>query len=232
MAGAADEGLDQLDRAGPFDAYAVFRRAIRRSTLRVLFGDDMARPADELGETLQPLLDLADTPPQLLAWHRRLRTPSWKRAEPARAAINAFVDDRIQREREQPGHGAGDQAASGAVLPLLVHGRNGNGSGLSDQAIRDQAITMIAAGYETTSAAMGWAVYLLGAYPDWQRQVHDEVTSVLDERAPEPADLARLPLLRAVIHEALRLYPPAMISARPRSHPLITRDTASARVTW
>lgn len=212
MARAADEALDELDPDAPFDAYAVFRRAIRRSTLRVLFGEDMARHADQLGDTLQPLLDLADTPPQLLAWHRRLRTPAWKRAERARAGIDAFVDDRILQERV--GREVDGQEARGAVLPLLVHGRDGDGSGLSDQEVRDQVITMIAAGYETTSAAMGWAVYLLGAHPDWQRRAHDEVASVLAGHPPGPADLTRLPLLQAVVQEALRLYPPAMISAR------------------
>jgi cytochrome P450 len=224
MSGAADEALDELDPATPFDAYAVFRRAIRRSTLRVLFGEDMARHADELGATLQPLLDLADTPPQLLVWHRRLATPGWRRAQRARSDIDAFVDARIQQERTRPQRGAhrktdADQQAAdyetrGAVLPLLVHGRDGDGSGLSDQEIRDQAITMIAAGYETTSAAMGWAVYLLGAHRDWQRRARDEASAVLAGRAPTPADLPRLPLLRAIVNETLRLYPPAMISAR------------------
>lgn len=224
MADAADEALDELDQAAPFDAYAVFRRAIRRSTLRVLFGEDMARHADELGATLQPLLELADTPPQLLVWHRRLATPAWRRAQQARTDIDAFVDDRIQQERAHPPRSthrqtdaerpAADHETRGAVLPLLVHGRDGDGSGLSDQEIRDQAITMIAAGYETTSAAMGWAVYLLGAHPDWQHRARDEVSAVLAGRVPAPADLARLPLLRAIVDETLRLYPPAMISAR------------------
>lgn len=77
----------------------------------------MAGHADELGDTLQPLLDLADTPAQLLAWHRRLRTPGWKRAERSRAAIDAFVDDRIRRERAS--RGAADRPAGGAMLPLL-----------------------------------------------------------------------------------------------------------------
>ena len=215
MAGAADEALNELEPTASFDAYGLFRRAIRRSTLRVLFGECMARHAEELGETLQPLLDLADTPPQMLAWHRTFRTPAWKRAEGSRAAIDAFVDDRIQREHaRQQRSDLEDHAMRGAVLPLLVHGRDGSGSGLSDQEVRDQAITMIAAGYETTSAAMGWAVYLLAAHPNWQRQACDEVTAVLGGRPPGPAELAKLSLLRAMVNESLRLYPPAMISAR------------------
>lgn len=220
MARAADEALDELDPEVPFDAYSLFRKAIRRSTLRVLFGADMARHADTLGQTLQPLLDLVDRPPQLLAWHRRLRTPAWRRAERARITIDAFVNDRIERELARAPHGtddpdrADDRTSSGAVLPLLVHGRDGDGSGLGRDEVRDQVITMIAAGYETTSAAMGWVVQLLGSHPGWQQRARDEVAAVLAGRPPGPDDLPRLPLLGAVVNESLRLYPPAMISAR------------------
>src|SRR5699024_3860099 len=114
-------------------------------------------------------------------------------------------------ERDRgPDEGVGE----GPMLPLLVHGRDGTGSGLDDQEVRDQAVTMIAAGYETTSAAIGWIVYMLGTFPDWQVRAREEVTTVLAGGAPGPGDLDRLPVLRAIVTEALRLYPPAMISVR------------------
>lgn len=211
MGEAADESLDEIRPGASYDAYALLRRAVRRSTLRVLFGGELARRADEIGELLQPLLDLTDKLPQVLDWHRRLRTPAWRRAASARVAIDAFVNDQIAQERTRPG---GEGAADGPMLPLLVHGKDGEGSSLDDQEVRDQAITMIAAGYETTGAAMGWIVYLLGAHPHWQRQAREEVRAVLGDRAPAPPDLQHLSVLRAVVNEALRLYPPAMISAR------------------
>lgn len=211
MVASADEALDTVTPGEVFDAYALMRSAIRRSTLRALFGADMGERADEIGETLQPLLDMADHLPQTIDWLRRLRTPSWRRALTARAAVDDFIFAEIARERAgRPG----DDPGAGPVLPMLVHGRDGTGSGLTDQEVRDQAVTMIAAGYETTSAAMGWIVYLLGMHRGWQERARAEVTEVLDDRPPTPADLARLPLLRAVVDETLRLYPPAMISAR------------------
>ncbi|GAB3718714.1 cytochrome P450 [Nocardiopsis nanhaiensis] len=225
MADAADESLERIRPGETFDAYAVLRSAIRRSTLRVLFAGRMAHYADELGETLQPLLDLTDKLPQVLDWHRRLRTPAWRRAMIARTAIDTFVGREIERVRvaapagqgdgaESTPHGPSDDQQTGAVLPLLVHGRDGQGSGLDDQEIRDQVVTMIAAGYETTGAAMGWIVHLLGLHPAWQAQARDEVASVLVERAPGPDDMDRLQLVRAIVSEALRLYPPAMVSVR------------------
>ncbi|WP_277049540.1 cytochrome P450 [Ruania albidiflava] len=211
MAQAADEALAEVLPGEPFDAYVLLRRAIRRSTLRVLFGGELARRADEVGEMLQPLLDLTDKLPQVLDAHRRLRTPAWRRAMTARAAVDEFVNEQVRRERDRgPDEGVGE----GPMLPLLVHGRDGAGSGLDDQEVRDQAVTMIAAGYETTSAAIGWIVYLLGTFPDWQVRAREEVTTVLAGGAPGPGDLDRLAVLRAIVTEALRLYPPAMISVR------------------
>ncbi|XSS47272.1 cytochrome P450 [Propionibacteriaceae bacterium Y2011] len=212
MAGAADEALERIRPGEAFDAYAVLRSAIRRSTLRILFAGSMAHHADDLGDLLQPLLDLSDKLPPVLSWHRRLRTPAWRRAMAARTALDAFVGREIARARATAPSEQDDRA--GAMLPLLVHGRDGRGSGLDDQEVRDQVVTMIAAGYETTGAAMGWIVYLLGLHPQWQARARDEVASVLGERAPDPAGLAQLSLLRAIVSEALRLYPPAMISAR------------------
>lgn len=211
MVTSADEALDTVAPGESFDAYALMRGAIRRSTLRALFGAEMGARADEIGDTLQPLLDMADRLPQTIDWLRRLRTPSWRRALTARAAVDELIHAEITRVRTTR---PGDDADAGPVLPMLVHGRDGTGSGLTDEEVRDQAVTMIAAGYETTSAAMGWLVHLLGSHPRWQERARDEVADVLGDRPPEPADLARLPLLRAVVDETLRLYPPAMISAR------------------
>lgn len=212
MTSSADEALDRVDRGAPFDASALFRRAIRRSTLRALFGEGLAEHADALGEMLQPLIDLSDSVQPVLAARRRLNTPAWRRAMRARTALDAFIADQVADERRRGPDAVGDSGRG--VLSLLVHGRDGHGSGLSDLEIRDQAVTLIAAGYETTSAAMGWIVYLLGAHPDWQRRARAEVAAVLDDRAPGPADLEQLTLVRAVVDETLRMYPPAMISAR------------------
>ena len=224
MVEAADEGLAQIRPGRSFDAYPLFRDAIRHSTLRMLFGGAIARSAVELGAMLQPLLDLTEKLPPALDWHRRLRTPTWRRAQAARTAVDDFVNDQIVRERGRVPAAPGAEAYAepqepaesprGSVLPLLVHGRDGSGSGLDDQEVRDQVVTMIAAGYETTSAAMGWIVYLLGAHPHWQRRCREEVAAVLAGRPPGPGDLEHLALVRAVVTEALRLYPPAIISAR------------------
>lgn len=213
MVESADEALAATRGGRPFDAYELLRGAIRTSTVRALFGSTLSQRADEIGDTLQPLLDLANGLPQSVAARRLLHTPSWQRAMAARQRIDELIHAEIERERR-----AGEPSGSPrSLLSVLVHGRPEPGAehaGLTDEEVRDQAVTMMAAGYETTSAAMGWVVYLLGARPQWQQRARAEVHAVLGDRPPQPDDLPHLKVLRSVVHEALRLYPPAMISAR------------------
>lgn len=208
MAASADEALDVVRPGEPFDAYALFRAAIRRSTLRALFGERMAARAGEVGVRLQPLMDLVDLLPQTIALHERFRTPRWRRAMASRERLDAFVYGEIARVR------ALDADAESQVLTTLVHGRDGAGSNLSDLEIRDQTVTMIAAGYETTSAAMGWTLYALGGRPDLVERARAEVVEVTAGEPPTVEDLDGLRLLDAIVTEALRLYPPAAITAR------------------
>lgn len=208
MARAADEVLDDVRLGEPFDAYQLFRRAIRRSTMRALFGERMAAQADAVGEHLQPLLDLTDLMPDLVDVHRRLNSRRWRRAMAARKRVDAFVYDEIERLRRQ------DAESESQVLSVLVHGRDGAGSGLSDQEVRDQVVTLIAAGYETTSAAMGWAIYALAGRPDFLARVRAEVAGVTGGAAPAASQLPQLELLGAAVTETLRLYPPASIVPR------------------
>lgn len=208
MVRTADQAVAELTPGVPVDGYALFRRAIRRSTLRCLFGERIAGRADEIGDDLQPLIDLTDHFPQTVALHQRLRTPAWRRAMAARERLDAFVHGEIARVRA-----AGDGAES-QVLATLVHGRDGEGSGLSDLEIRDQVVTLIAAGYETTSAAMAWVLYTLAAHPDVLRRARAEVAEVTGGERITLEHLPRLELVDAVVTETLRLYPPAMMSAR------------------
>jgi cytochrome P450 len=87
-------------------------------------------------------------------------------------------------------------------------------SGLSRAQLRDQVATMIVAGHETTALALFWALFLLASSPDAQERIAREVRGV--DFGPDAAGeaLQSLPFTRAVVSEALRLYPPAFIVAR------------------
>ena len=93
------------------------------------------------------------------------------------------------------------------------------GAGLSDRELRDQVVTFLVAGYETTAVGLTWALYLLSRHPEAWERVRAEVESVLGDRTPTAADLPRLAFTRRVFDEALRLYPPVYAVARDAVRP-------------
>ncbi|MFN2444594.1 MAG: cytochrome P450 [Vicinamibacterales bacterium] len=82
------------------------------------------------------------------------------------------------------------------------------GQRMEARLIRDEAMTMMAAGHETSSNALSWTLYLLAQHPDIQEQVHDEVKSALGGLEPASEDVAKLAFCKQVIQESMRLYPP------------------------
>ncbi|WP_246257906.1 cytochrome P450 [Amycolatopsis anabasis] len=200
MAAEADRVIDGWRPGAEVDLYQEFRRAIRRTTIRVLFGERLAADEPVVGRQLQVALDLLDQNPILQPVRRFL--PSYRRAIEARARVESAVRAEIERRRTEDGDGSD-------VLTLLVHGRGENGSGLSDVEIVDQVISLIAAGYETTSAAMAWQFRALLLDSGHWRRVRDELPGDVSAE-----DLPRLSYLDGVVNETLRLFPPAAISVR------------------
>jgi cytochrome P450 len=189
MRAAAEATVDAWRAGEVVDAYQEFRRAIRRSTIHALFGEELAKESDFFGAHLQVLINLIDRTPAVVTLLRTMRAPAWRNAMRARRAVDAKVYQAIEEARQ------GKEA--GAVLASLVEG-----DGLSDLEVRDQVVTLIAAGYETTSGAMAWAVFnLLRHNGVW-------------ERAQQDGDY-----LANVVNETLRLYPPAVVSARVAAQP-------------
>ncbi|WP_085191421.1 cytochrome P450 [Mycobacterium sp. IEC1808] len=207
MVANVDAVIDEWRPGQQLDIYRQCRSAVRRSTAESLFGQRMAVHSDFLGEQLQPLLDLTHMLPQAVALQRRFRSPGWRRAEAARKRIDDLVDAQIAAARANP-------RPDDHMLTMLINGRGDEGYALSDDEIRDAVISLITAGYETTSGALAWAIYSLLSLPGaWDTAV-DEVRRVLGDRPPAAADLDALVYLDGVVHETLRLYPPGVISAR------------------
>lgn len=87
-------------------------------------------------------------------------------------------------------------------------------TGLDDAAIRDQMLTMLIAGHDTSTALLAWTFYLLGAHPDMLSQLQSELDQGLQGQPPQTPSGWQPPLLDAVIKEALRLYPPIHLGSR------------------
>jgi cytochrome P450 len=121
----------------------------------------------------------------------------------AREMLDRVVLEVIEARRR---HGPGP----GDLLDLLLAARDDeSGTGMTDQQLRDEVLTLLTAGHDTVGAALSWAWHLLGQNPATQEALADEARGRLGGRTPTVDDLPHLPLARAVFDETLRLYPPA-----------------------
>ncbi|WP_322779669.1 cytochrome P450, partial [Frankia sp. Cas4] len=138
----------------------------------------------------------------------KLPLPAIRRARDSRADLDALVRKMITNRRQHPT--GGDD-----LLSLLLAACDAEtGAPLDDDAVRDEALTILLAGHETTANALSWAFHLLGAAPRVRDALHAELDEVLGDRLPTLDDLPDLPYTRAVFTETLRLYPPAWIMFR------------------
>jgi len=103
----------------------------------------------------------------------------------------------------------------GDLLDMLMEARDEEtGEGMSDRQLRDEVMTLILAGHETTANALTFTFYLLSKHPDVMRRLAKEVDDVLGGRSPQLADLPKLSLTKRVLEESMRLYPPAWMFER------------------
>ncbi|MBF6176106.1 cytochrome P450 [Nocardia blacklockiae] len=200
------------------------RAAARAITLRVILGavfgvDDPHRRA-EYTAAVGAFLTAFSGPLMLVPALRRGafdRAP-WDRFEAARARLDALIDADIARRR-----GTGEPGAD--ILGMLLHTRYDDGTGISDEDLRDHLRTMLVAGHETTATSLVWALFRLHRQPDTLRRLRAE----LDDAGELPPDeLARLPYLDAVCHETLRLHPPVPIVLRRLTEPFALSGVALA----
>jgi cytochrome P450 len=131
-----------------------------------------------------------------------------RRFEQARGKLDAAIG-RMIRERRASGEDRGD------LLSMLLLAQDEEaGGGMTDEQVRDETLTILLAGHETTANALAWTWYLLAQYPEVEARMHAEVREVLGGRPPTVADVPQLPYTRRVLAESMRLYPPAWTIAR------------------
>ena len=109
------------------------------------------------------------------------------------------------------------------LLERLITARDQQGNSMSDQQLRDEVLTIFTAGHETTANALSWCWHLLSQHSQFYAPLQAELDQVLAGRTPTAADLSRLPYCRAVLQEAMRLYPPAPVILRCLNSDLILR---------
>lgn len=131
----------------------------------------------------------------------------WGRFLRLRQQVDALLYAEIADRRNQP------EGERTDILALLMAARDSEGQPLSDIELRDELVTLLFAGHETTASALAWALYWIASLPEVRRKLLAEIEEL--EANPDPMAIARLPYLSAVCQETLRLYPIAF-SAFPR----------------
>ncbi|MDB5590668.1 cytochrome P450 [Enterovirga sp.] len=211
MAEAADRVVRRLRRRGdgrPVDAALEMTRVTLDVLERTIFTQGLARDPDALSraitryfEAIGPIdpLDVFGLP----NWLPRIGR---LRARPALRFFEEVVGELFTARKALLARGG---EAPRDLLTLLLQARDPEtGTGLSDLEVRANVVTFIGAGHETTANALSWSLYLLSQAPEMRDRLEAEV-----DRA-DPTDMAALPFTRAVVEEAMRLYPPVPFMSR------------------
>ncbi|MGA7754179.1 MAG: cytochrome P450 [Candidatus Sulfotelmatobacter sp.] len=173
-----------------------------------LFATDLRDEVDELADAINRIMGLYNFLVMLPAaeWLVHVRPPGLAAFVRARKRIDAVVYRMIEAHR-QAGHNGG------SLLDMML-AASPDPSAASEQALRDQVITIFLAGYETVANALAWTWYLLSQNPECERRFHNEIDRELQGRPPAFEDVPRLRYTEMVLAESMRLYPPAWAMGR------------------
>lgn len=199
-------------RRVPVDAARLMAQLAFDIAARTLFGTDMARHAGAVTRALAEVMDDFDRRTQAFltlppAWP----TPANRAFEHAARRLDAIVDALIDRHR--PGQGV-----DADLITTLLMARD-KGQGLARRQVRDQVMTILLAGHETTADALAWCLFLVSRHPNVGDRLAAELSDALGGSRPTRQDLDRLPFTRAIFSEAMRLYPPAWAIGRRAIRP-------------
>ncbi|MGB7960852.1 MAG: cytochrome P450 [Nitrososphaeraceae archaeon] len=144
--------------------------------------------------------------------------PKVAQASAARKTLDSIVYGLISERRKEMK--AGKDIAANDLLSRLIQVQDEDGSIMSDKQLRDEIITILIAGHETTSNALTWTYYLLSQNPQVEKKVFEEIDSVFvgngqkQHLKPSVADLPKLKYVEKVFREAMRIYPPVWSMGR------------------
>jgi cytochrome P450 len=205
MSAEAQAGLRGWRRGDLVDLYDWTRHVAMRVAMRALFGFDPDRAGVDVAATFERGLSFYERE----YWLQVVRGPGspFARLRGARRILDRIILDEIARRRRC---GIGED-----ILSVLVAATDSEGLGLADEQIRDQVLTLLFAGHDTTTSTVAFLFYELARNPEWADRIANEVERVAPAREPTAAELfGEMPELGAAVDETLRLYPPAWIGPR------------------
>lgn len=182
---------------------------------KTLFDHDVEAEAEEIGAALTQIMRLFQM--LMLPYSElleRLPLPANRRFKQARESFDQLIYRMIDEHRRSEDRGD--------LLSMLLSAQDEEtGSGMSDEQVRDEALTIFLAGHETTANALAWTWYLLAGHAEVEAKLHQEIDQALrNGEKLSAASMSQLPYTETILTEAMRLYPPAWALGR-----LAVKDT-------
>jgi cytochrome P450 len=192
------------------DMFGEMMRLAASVAAKALFGSDLGADLEQIGRDLTIVVEYLDelTAP-LARLVSKLPTRSGRRFLAARQRLDAVIYGMV-RSRRASGKSCGDLIG----MLLAAQDNEGDGLGMNDRQVRDEAMTIFLAGHETTATAITWIWYLLAKHPSVESKLRAELAAVLGGRLPAFDDVEHLNYTRMVIAESMRLYPPVWAITR------------------
>ncbi len=205
----AERATEQWQSGTIRDVGADLMALTLRIVSRLLFSHDASSDIATVAAVMAEFQRAIARPELAPPW---LPSPQRRRIQRATTALDTMLFGMVDARRRALA--AGGERPRDLLQRLIDAVDEQDGAGLSRQELRDELVTLLLAGHETTSHALSWTLYLLAEHPAETALLTAELDSRLHDRVPKLADLATLPRTGWAVEEAMRLYPPAYMLAR------------------
>lgn len=209
IADITEQVMSQWMIGKPFSVRYFMQKISLLVILRTVFGLSEGERYQQLQKLLSVMLEETRSPMSVsMLYFPSLRRDlgswsPWGRFLRQRQQIDQLIYDEINERRSQPDSSGID------ILSLLMSARDEAGEPLTDKELRDELMSLLVAGHETTATALTWALYWIHKLPTVRQKLLEELDSL---ESPDPSTIFRLPYLNAVCSETLRIYPVGMLT--------------------
>jgi cytochrome P450 family 110 len=196
------------------DRSFLARDAMQEITLEVIlntvFGISSGDRYQKLKPLLKDFLDATSSPLRASLLFLKFLQQDWGKWSPWGKVVHGKREiERLLQEEIEQRKSISEQSGTD-VLSLMLATRDENGEPMTDEELRDEMLTLLVAGHETTATALAWAFYWLNQYPQVRARLLREIDGLGEN--PDPIEIYRLPYLTAVCQEILRIYPVGIIT--------------------